>query len=114
MTRDRVDSLEEDKRSLAETVRYLQEQVDRLAPENAYLHEALRNAEATNLVSTILIAVGGGIISYATFADVVGKRLADFGAGILGGGVLLLLIVNVRRWRARALRAGAIESQGDD
>lgn len=88
MTRERIDALENDKRRLIEAADRLQTEVNRLTPEVAHLSEALRNAEANNLVSTVLIVVGGGIISYATFVDGVGRRVADIGAGILLGGVI--------------------------
>jgi hypothetical protein len=64
MTRERIDSLEADKRRLHERVEQLQAEVVRLAPENARLIEALRGAEANNIVSTILIGVGGGILLF--------------------------------------------------
>jgi prefoldin subunit 5 len=101
MTRERIDALEADKCRLQDDVTRLQGEVNHLAPENARLREALANAEANDLVSTILIVVGGGVISYATFAGNVSRRVADMGAGALLGGVLLLVIANVRRRRSR-------------
>lgn len=101
MTRERIDSLIADKRKLESDVQRLQGEVDRLAPENARLKESLGSAEANNIVSTILIVLGGGVISYATFVGNVGPRVADTGAGMLLAGVLVLAFANLRRWIAR-------------
>jgi hypothetical protein len=101
MTRERIDSLEADKRRLHERIEQLQAEVDRLAPENARLIEALRSVEANNIVATILIAVGGGIISYATFTGNVGPRVADVGGGALLAGAFLPFTATIRRRRAR-------------
>jgi len=102
MTRERIDSLEADKERHHERIEYLQAEIIRLAPENAQLREALKNAEASNLVSTILIVVGGGIISYATFTGKVGQRVADVGGGALLAGAFLLFTANIRRWIGRS------------
>ena len=100
MTRERIDSLELDKQRLQERLDELQIEVNQLAPVNARLKEALDNAQTINLVSTMFIAVGGGIISYATFTGKVGPQVADVGAGLLLAGVVLLLVATVRRWFA--------------
>ena len=101
MTRERIDSLEADKQWLQLRIDQLQAKVDQLAPENAQLRVDLKNAEANNLVSNILIGVGGAIMSYATFTGRVGPRLADAGAVALIAGVFLLIVVNLRLWLAR-------------
>ena len=68
MTRERIDALEVEKAELkGEIARLL-----KLEPENARLQEALSNAEANNVVATILIVAGGFLVSYATFT---GRRL---------------------------------------
>src|SRR5689334_16584398 len=54
----------------------LQEMVDRLGPESARLEEALGNAVANNVLGTILVAIGGGAISFATFAEGASKAMA--------------------------------------
>jgi len=102
MTRERIDSLEADKERLHQRIEHLQVEVIRIAPENAQLREALKHAEANNLVSTILIVVGGGIISYATFTGKVGQRVADVGGGTLLAGAFLLFTANIRRWIGRS------------
>ncbi len=102
MTRERIDSLEVDKDRLHQRIEHLQAEVIRITPENAQLREALKNAEANNLVSTILIVVGGGIISYATFTGNVGRRVADVGGGALLAGAFLLFTANVRRWLGKS------------
>ena len=98
MTRERIVGLEQERDWHREKVERLQAERNRLAPENARLREALSNAEANNLVSTVLIVVGGGIISYATFTGRIGQRLADIGCGALLAGVFLMLIRNFR-WK---------------
>src|SRR5437870_555005 len=60
-----IKALEEDKRRLLEKV----DQLDRLAPENARLKEALGNTMANNILATILVAIGGGGISLAPFLE---------------------------------------------
>jgi prefoldin subunit 5 len=108
MTRDRIASLEADKQRLQSEathlqgeVRDLRDDVGRLGSENARLQQSLDNAESNSLVSTILIAVGGGVISYAAFTGNVAKRVADAGAGIFLAGAFLILIANARRWLGR-------------
>ncbi len=97
MTRERIDALEADKRELkAEVGRLI-----RLAPENARLEEALDNAGANNLVATILISVGGFLVSYATFTDKMAPKLAAAAAGCLLAGIGLMAWQSLRRWRKR-------------
>ena len=101
MTRDRIIWLENEHRWHREKVEGLQAALDGLTPENARLSEALKNAEANNFVSTILIGVGGAVISYATFTGKISQQVANVGCGVLLAGVFLMLIGNLRRWFGR-------------
>jgi hypothetical protein len=83
--------LDRERQRLVEKVDQLQALVDRLGPENARLQEALANAAANNVLATILVAIGGGAISFATFAEGASKRVAYVGVAILMSGVLVLL-----------------------
>jgi hypothetical protein len=66
MVRERIDSLESDKRLARETIERLQALIDCLGPENARLTESLENEKSYNVATTLLITVGGGLMSYAT------------------------------------------------
>ena len=98
MTRERIDSLDSERMRLLELTSRLQQKVDSLAPDNARLIEALGNAEANGFVSTILIGVGGGVISYATFTGKVSHTIANMGVGLLLAGILVMLTPQLRRW----------------
>src|SRR4051812_2152506 len=91
MTIDRIKALESDRDLLRASVDRLQARVDELTPENARLHEALANAESNGTLATILIAGGGGIVSYATFTGQVAPSLANLGAGCLLSGMAIML-----------------------
>ena len=64
-----IKALEKDKSRLLKEVKDLQAMVGRLAPANARLEEAHANAVANNILATILVAIGGGAISFATFVE---------------------------------------------
>jgi hypothetical protein len=66
---EQVGLLDEERRRLLKKVDALQVLVDRLAPENARLKEALGNTMANNILATILVAIGGGGISLAPFLE---------------------------------------------
>src|SRR5258707_14087513 len=67
MIRERIDALEEDRIYLRAEIVRLQARVDQLGPESSRLHEALSNAESNSTLATILIGLGGFLVSYATF-----------------------------------------------
>lgn len=97
MTRDRIAWLEAEvdrQRSALEAVRAVN---DRLAPENAALRVHLREAQASNLVSNILIVLGGGLLGYSAFAGSVSHVIAALGGGLMLGGIVLLLSGSIRR-----------------
>ncbi len=81
MTRERIDSLEADKERLHERIEHLQAEIIRLAPENAQLREALKNAEANNLVSTILISSAGELSATRRSPGRSGSASRTWGAG---------------------------------
>ena len=81
----------------------LQARVDRLAPENARLEEAHGNAVANNILATILVAIGGGAISFATFAEGASKVVAYVGVAVLISGVLVLIFPAFRAARRSRL-----------
>jgi hypothetical protein len=87
-----IKALEDDKRRLLEKVDQLQAMVDRLAPENARLKEAHGYAMANHILATILVAIGGGAISFATFVPGLSKAVAYVRAALLGTGVLILIV----------------------
>jgi hypothetical protein len=99
MTQGRIEALENDKRELQAKVDRLQELVDQLAPKNARLEESLANAEANNVLATVLIGVGGFLVSYATFTGQSAGAWANFSAGCLMAGIFLLLYQSFRHWR---------------
>jgi predicted phage tail protein len=86
-----IEHLDRERQRLLDRVEQLQALVDRIGPENARLHEALANAVANNVLATILVAIGGGAISFATFAEGASKAVAYVGVAILASGVLVLL-----------------------
>jgi hypothetical protein len=92
-----IEQLEQERRRLVEKVDQLQALTDRLRPENARLQEALANAVANNILATVLVATGGGSISFATFAEGASKAVAHVGAALLASGVLILLFPAFRR-----------------
>ena len=75
----------------------LQSANDRLRPEVARLAEALDSAQAWNAGTTILVTIGGALVSYATFADTASKRFADFGVALVAGGLLFMLLARFAR-----------------
>jgi hypothetical protein len=46
---------------------------------------------ANNILATILVAIGGGAIRFATFAEAASKVVAYLGVAILISGVLVLI-----------------------
>jgi len=99
MTRERIDSLERDKKNLRSEVARLSRETSRLSPENARLQEALSGAESINVVATILIGVGGFLVSYATFTGGSATLWANVSAGLLLAGIILMTWQSVRQWR---------------
>ena len=99
MTDERITALEQDKRYYRKKAADLQREVDRLAPELPRLRESLGNAEANNVYATILIGLGGFLVSYATFTEKLAKVWANLSAGLLLAGVGLLIWQSARRWR---------------
>jgi hypothetical protein len=93
---DRIDSLERDKRALDKEVDELRVLVDRLAPENARLREALSNAQAYGTLASSLSLIGGGAISYATFITGKTNWVAHMGAMALVIGVIVSAITAYR------------------
>lgn len=100
-----IKSLEEDRRRLIEKVHKLQARLDRLAPANARLEEAYGNAVANNILATILVAIGGGAISFATFVEAASRVLAYVGVAVLISGVLVLIFPALRGRAAKSTRA---------
>lgn len=97
MTRERIDALERDKEEL-------KAEVARLLPyvaEKARLEEALGVAELIDVLATILIGIGGFLVSYATFTGKVAQAWANFAGGCLVSGIVMLVGQSVRRWRRR-------------
>jgi hypothetical protein len=101
MTRERIDALEKDKGQLQAEVARLQGVVDKLTPVESRLTEALRNAESNSTLATILIAVSGFSVSYATFAGRAATAWANIAAGSLIAGIVMLLWQSASRWRRR-------------
>ena len=99
MTQGRIDALERDKQEIKTEVIRLQLLLDQIAPRNARLEEALGNAESNNVASTILIGVGGFLVSYATFTGKAAERWANVAAGCLLAGIGLMIWQSFRRWR---------------
>lgn len=99
MTRERIDALEEDKKRLQAECNELRKRVDCLAPQHSRLSEALANAESNNVVATILIGLGGFLVSFATFTGKSAERWASVAAGCLLAGIGLMLWQSFRRWR---------------
>ncbi len=91
-----IKALEKDNRRLIRKVNELQAMVDRLAPENARLEEAHSHAVANNILATVLVAIGGGAIRFATVAGGASKAVAWVGAALLGGGVVILIFAILR------------------
>jgi membrane-bound ClpP family serine protease len=91
-----IKALEKERRRLLKKVDQLQAMVDRLTPANARLEEAHANAVANNILATILVAIGGGAISFATFAEGASKAVAYLGVAILISGVLILIFATLR------------------
>jgi hypothetical protein len=102
MTQARITALEDERNLLRAAVDRLQARVDLLGPENARLTESLANAETNSVLATMLIAGGGGIVSYATFfTGQVAPALANLGAGCLLGGIAVMAFQTIRRWQRR-------------
>ena len=77
---------------------------DRLGPEDARLEEAPGNAVVNNVLATMLVAIGGGAISFATFAEGASRAVAYIGAAVLASGVLILALAAFRGRRSRSPR----------
>ena len=90
MTQDRVASLARDKESFRSEAARLQMIVARLSPENARLHEALRRAESGSMLATILVGIGGFLVSYASFTGGSAKWWANVSLGLLVAGIGLM------------------------
>jgi len=99
MTQNLIGGLEQDKKYLQAEVVRLHAIIDRFGPENARLCEALSNAESNSVIATILVGVGGFLVSYATFTGNLAKSWADVSAGLLLAGIGLMIWQSVRRWR---------------
>lgn len=95
-----IQELQDDKAYFRGRLEELQDEVDRLRPENARLRELVRSTGILDFVSLALITVGGGFISYAAFVESVAKALAAVGLGTLLSGVLLLLVLNLLKINA--------------
>ncbi len=63
--------------------------------------EAMGSTEANNAVATILIGVGGFLVSYATFTGNAASTWANASGGCLLGGIVLLLWQSSSRRRRR-------------
>jgi hypothetical protein len=100
MTRERIDALEKDKKALQDEANNLRVDLRCLEPENERLREALGNAQANGLVSSAFTVVGGGLISYATFAEGVSKEIAAIGGAGLIAGVVIMAVQTVRAKRS--------------
>jgi hypothetical protein len=96
-----IELLDRERQRLLDRLDRLQAAVDRLGPENARLEEALANAAANNVLATILVAIGGGSISFATFAESASKAVAYVGVAVLASGVLILLFPAFRGQASR-------------
>jgi multidrug resistance efflux pump len=101
MTRERVDALEADRQRLLAAVERLQAQVDQLSPENSRLREALGDAEWNGALSTIMMVVGGFLVSYATFTGQAAPALANASGVCLLAGILMMLWQFLGRWLRR-------------
>ena len=123
MTRQRVDSLEDDKERLhnqAEALRTLieglQARLFDLGAENARQAERLAAIETTGGISSVLIALGGGMLGYAAYLpEGVQQRLAGGGVALLSAGLLYLVVPAIRRlltwlFTRRDSRAGSAPS----
>ena len=106
MTRERIDALEHDKQTLQTKADRMEGEVDRLGSEVARLleslgrvRETLDNAEANNVLATVLIGLGGSLVSYAAFTGNLAPVWVNLSAGLLLAGLGLLLWQSVRRWR---------------
>lgn len=96
MTRDRIISLEQDKKRLIQREEQLHAELRRVEPENARLQEALRNAVANNVLSSVLVAAGGGAMGFAPFLGGIQAAVAFAGAATLVAGILILVTSTVR------------------
>ncbi len=93
-----IASLEADKANLAAEVQRLQAKIEQLGPENARLRESLRNERSNNTFATILIVVGGVVVSYATYLDKSAQtNWANAGLACLLAGICSLLWQTVQR-----------------
>jgi hypothetical protein len=91
MTRERILSLENDKARFIEKCEQLQVQVQLLSSDNARLNEALRNEDTNNLISFILVSIGGALISYSAYYNTSAPNVAAAGLAALLAGVLVLV-----------------------
>jgi hypothetical protein len=101
LMREYISSLERARDELRTETTRLQGEVDRLGPENARLAEALGNAQANNVLATILIGLGGFTVSYATFTGEAATLWANAAAGTLVAGVTLMVFQTSRAWLGR-------------
>ncbi len=99
MIRERIDALEKDKARLQAEVERLSREVVELVAKSSRLEESLGNAENNSVVATSLIAIGGFLVSYATFTGQAAGAWANFSAGCLMAGIVILLLQTFRRWR---------------
>jgi hypothetical protein len=53
------------------------------------------------VIATILIGIGGFLVSYATFTGKPAETWANVAAGCLLSGIVLLFGQSLRRWRRR-------------
>jgi len=64
---------------------------------NCVTPKALSNAESNNVVATILIGIGGCLVSYAGFTGKAAEKWANVAAGCLLAGIGLMTWQSVRR-----------------
>jgi hypothetical protein len=96
MTREHVDSLDQERQRLLDQVDRVRGELDRLLPENARLKEALDNGATNGAIASVLITVGGAAISYAAFIPSADRAVATAGAAALLAGVVILVVSSIR------------------
>jgi hypothetical protein len=85
----------------------LQEKLDDLAPKYAALEQAMRGVNASILVGTICMSIGGGVVGFAPFLDVddgTRKLIAGVAMGAMVCGALFLLATFYSKWPIPRLR----------
>ena len=87
----------------AKEVSDLRRELDGLRPENSRLNEAFAAALSVNILSTIMVAVGGALISGAGFAPSALSKTATLwlGIGAFASGSILQVTAT---WRSVAFR----------